>query len=433
MKKTKSQSQPKSQPQTRRKGIGTFLIKNMNHFASAIFGASLCFMVMNSFDKELQQVIPSQVVVTSDHLMSDSQRHSVQHEYDTEKKMASLPQQADHLSLSSISSREFRTEPRTENCIRLSSHGLNRAPFRVFIYQKKGGEQLVNILVHYLQVLTYDEIVIIANEDEDGDLSDNFLYRDIISKGMHLWQCSGTMHVKGERWTEVIRQYQNKTDFVQPVDVDEYLTILSPETKSLIWDRPSLITTLNNLPPASRDKPYKTANSKPVPLDCEAHNSNSIIDLGKHKARHCLITGVTKAETACFSKVFFKGEFFHETDVGNHIGAYGRTQKQRVLKCRAEGVENTFIPTNFVLVHYQVLDFNDWFIHFIRRTVDDKRVQCEKVPEKGWLSFHPCTLIAEAFKTNFSIYHMKKVYKREVCERNSRSYYNTSSITTLTC
>jgi hypothetical protein len=65
-----------------------------------------------------------------------------------------------------------KAKEKTESCVRLSTQDMGLAKFRIVVYQKQGGQQLVGLLVHYLQTLTYDEIVVIANEEGDNILED---------------------------------------------------------------------------------------------------------------------------------------------------------------------------------------------------------------------------------------------------------------------
>ncbi len=344
---------------------------------------------------------------------------------------------AEHLSLSSISSRKYTTHSdTTEGCKRLSPFGLNHAPLRIFIYQKKGGEQLVNLLIHYLQALTYDEVVIIANEEDDGTdlLATNSLYEKLVGKGIHFWQCGGTLQYKGKRWTEVVLQYKDKTDFVLPIDVDEYLAVeLNGDTTSpsLAWDRPSLLSALKDLPP-SGGKPYKTLDAKPVPVDCEGHPDSEVIpDIGgRYSPRHCNIPGITKGKIGCFAKNIFAGEDFTSVDNGNHHGPKEKTQEWR-MRCENEGLEAVYMPSNLVLIHYQVLDFSDWLIHMLKRVVDYKYEGDCDIPNPNWPPYHVCNIHARSKAANFSVNEMTKIYNGMFC--TMRSSYDTSGITALTC
>eukprot|EP00978_Attheya_sp_CCMP212_P028538 scaffold98809_cov31-Attheya_sp.AAC.1 len=333
-----------------------------------------------------------------------------------------------HAHLSIVPRRNNIAASRTENCVRLSSHGFDDAQFRIVIYQKQGGQQLLDLLVHYLQALTYDEIVLVANEDGDI-LEDTLLLKEIISKGVHVWQCIGTHLDKGDRWTQVIKQYQNATDFIQPVDVDEYLAILSPKNTSIIWTRQSLLTTLENLPP-SNGNPYKTHDSKPVPLDCNPNEIGNQPNLLKHQAQHCSIAGFTKPTMGCNNKIFFRGKDFQKTDTGNHFGL-----PECFETCIKKGVEASFQPTNFVLLHYQTLNFQDWLVHALRIAHDENfnrldLLDSEPCPD-GSEPWQACPLFREFLALNFSLYDIRSRYHEMVC--HLRADLDARGVTTLSC
>mmetsp|Transcript_5540 Transcript_5540/g.6803 ORF Transcript_5540/g.6803 Transcript_5540/m.6803 type:complete len:457 (-) Transcript_5540:742-2112(-) len=348
--------------------------------------------------------------------------------------METQVQQADHLhqSRSSILTRKHKLVPTTEGCKRVSPHNADEAPLRIFIYQKKGGQQLVSNLIHYLQAMTYDEIVILTNEEGDNILSDPF-YEDIVSKGIHMWQCSGTLLMKGNRWSEVMNQYQKLTDFLLPIDVDELLSISSPDLKNrtLTWDRPTLLSTLDSLP-SSGGKPYKTLDAKPVPIDCDKDSDGPTLDFDrKYMSRHCMVPGITRGKKGCFAKNIFEGKTFTTVDNGNHHGPKEKTPEFRSI-CEKGNFDQVYIQTTFVLVHYQVVDFGDWLTHLLKRAVDYQyEMNCDE-PNPNWPSHHVCNLYAQGKAVNFSISEMKKTYKGMLCA-NKALHYDTSHINALSC
>jgi len=350
----------------------------------------------------------------------------------TEKSPVELKKGLEHWNTRSISLREFVTSTETQGCRRLSSHGYDEAPLRVFIYQKKGGQQLVDLLLYYLKALTYDEIVVIANEEGDDVLSEPF-YKKLVSNGAHFWQCSGTLLFKGDRWTEVMLQYKDNTDFLLPIDVDEYLAIDSSDENApaLTWNRSSLLSALKELPP-SGGKPYKTLDAKPVPVDCEDHPDGLVLDFEtKYTARHCLIAGVTVGHEGCFAKNFFEGKEFVGVDNGNHHGPKVKAQELRQL-CETEGLEAHYIRTNFVLVHYQYLDFRDWMTHLFKRAIDyEYETDCTK-PNPDLPYHHVCNLYSMSKATNFSVHAMQEIYNDLVCHATG-VHYDSSGITSLPC
>ncbi len=305
----------------------------------------------------------------------------------------------------------YDVEDKTSGCVRLSTQAAGHAKYRIVVYQKQGGQQLVDILVHYLQALTYDEIVVIANEDGDV-LEDTPMYKEFMLKGIHLWQCLGTRNDKGVLWTQVIEQYKEASDFIQPTDVDEYLALVSPtDDTSLVWDRPSLHSALDELP-VSNGKPYKTLDSKPVPLDCiESPGDNGFQHL-KHQARHCNIAGFSEAKGGCYNKNFYRSEHFKEVDIGNHYGVV-----DSIKKCEKEGIEAAFEPTKFVLVHYQTLDFQDWLVHALRMATDAEfnKLVLDECPEGHNKPWHSCAIFKQFLDVKFDLYKMRELYKNKMC------------------
>ena len=325
----------------------------------------------------------------------------------------------------------FEAEQKTENCLRLSTQPMGHAKFRIVVYQKQGGQQLIDLIVHYLQALTYDEIVVVANED-GKILETTPVYKELISKGIHLWQCIGSRDEKGDLWTQVVTQYKDTSDFLQPTDVDEYLALLSPtNSTSLLWDRTSLHAALDELP-LSNGRPYKTLDSKPTPHDCE--NGGDMVkkkplDLLKYQPLHCKLSGFSKPKDNCYNKVFFRGSEFTETDLGNHFGSI-----KFLNACEKEGLEAGFQPTSFVLIHYQTLDFHDWLVHALRMATDakfnrlDLDDKCPKGHDKPW---HSCVIFRELVDLNFSLYGIRELYHNKGC--NVESYLDAAGVTTLTC
>jgi len=344
-----------------------------------------------------------------------------------------LTDEDDHLRDSNIS-RPNESSSSTENCIRLSPHGHGHAQFRIIIMQKHGGQQLIDQIVHYLQALTYDEIVVVAHGEGNTPLT-VMLIQEYVSKGVHLWRCDGDFFTRGDQWSQVIQQYQNTSDYVQGLDVDEYLTILTPNKTSLVWNRLSLHTALKNLPPSS-GKPYKTLMSTVLPVDCpktQLSRNAPLSSLTKHQARHCRITGLTEGGLSCFNKVFFRGEDFVKTDNGNHHGTTKLGGSNRRI-CEEKGVEAAYVPTNFVLVHLQVLDFQDWFVHAVKVATDlgvnsfDKSSVCPAGQNKPW---NPCPRFKRFFAANFSAYELRSMYFKEACVK--KPFYDMDGITTMSC
>ena len=105
-----------------------------NHFQSVIFGLLLGFMLTKSFDtanqvidvgsnKNIQQVARTN---TTDNAMTIAAT--------TANILEQISPNAEHLSLSPISEREFDVTASTEGCTRLSPHKMNQAPYLSLIH-----------------------------------------------------------------------------------------------------------------------------------------------------------------------------------------------------------------------------------------------------------------------------------------------------------
>jgi hypothetical protein len=136
----------------------------------------------------------------------------------------------------------------------LSNHTRRDALVRVIVYQKDALFQLENLLVHYLQAVRYDEIVIVDNDGVDAKTK--AIAEKYVNKGVHLWRCAGTMFEKGELWTQVINVYKDDSQFLFPVDVDKLMAIrvgvepgelFTSNQNPLVWNRKALENELSKL------------------------------------------------------------------------------------------------------------------------------------------------------------------------------------------
>ena len=360
------------------------------------------------------------------------------------------PSSWEHLNASSSSS--AITE--TEHCVLRSNHTRRDALVRIVVFQKDGGMQLENLLIHYLQAVRYDEIVIV---DQQGvDPMTTAIAQQYVNKGVHLWRCNGSMKEKGEQWSEVIAVYKNDSQYIFPVDVDELLAIrtnyepgesFGPALSNLDWNRKALEKELSNLP-ASEGKPNKTLDAKPIPLDCHVHGVPVLLEeeekqvghlqsqqqLTQHAGPLCKIKGMyrnsRKAKSGCFEKIFFRAKDFQFTDIGNHHGHVKYTD------CKKMGVEATYVLTNFVLVHFQVTSFSDWLLHALRLAADKgfNRLERYKCPPGHTQPYHSCPMFQDFTAMNFSIYEMREMYRSRKCRFGQDwAFMSASNLTARSC
>jgi hypothetical protein len=75
--------------------------------------------------------------------------------------------------------------------------------------------------------------------------------------------------------TEIMKSYKNSTDFLIPIDIDEFIGFVNVQENNvaLSLDKEKILGEFSNLP---RDrKPYKFIFSLSKPLDCEDENHTS--------------------------------------------------------------------------------------------------------------------------------------------------------------
>lgn len=341
---------------------------------------------------------------------------------------------------------------KTKNCVMLSNHTRRDALVRVIVYQKDGLFQLENLLVHYLQAVRYDEIVIVDNDGVDAKTK--AIAEKYVNKGVHLWRCAGTMFEKGELWTQVINVYTNNSQFLFPVDVDELMAIgvgvepgepFTSNQNPLVWNRKALENELSKLPP-SGGRPYKTLDAKPVPLDCHVVNNrqqqNVLIDISdtsslsltQHMGPLCKVETTywheKDATSHCFEKNFYRGDEFRFTDDGNHHGHIS------LKECQDKGADATYVKSNFVLVHFQVTTFDDWLTHALRMASDMgfNRLEKYECPPDWRLPFHACPMFQDFMAMNFSIYEMRQMYRNRYCGVGSDwAFMSAADITARSC
>jgi hypothetical protein len=146
-------------------------------------------------------------------------------------------------------------------------------PLRVVIFQRNGQEQLATAVRHYTvgAGLSAEAVVIVNHQlpptppplvsgtntsqfhqDPTKRLiylppppgfmqhhvvdSDDYVTPQLLleyqQRGHDVWDCIGTFEEKTSLWTGVIQRYQNQSDWVLPVDVDELLVV---DTAKLAW------------------------------------------------------------------------------------------------------------------------------------------------------------------------------------------------------
>lgn len=197
------------------------------------------------------------------------------------------------------------------------SHSLAR----IFIFHEDSGYQLGAFLKYYSHVISLRHIVIIEHKQTRVN-KDNKIDVGIIQKvgneqskplsGVDTWQCYGDAKYKGDMWSHVIHYYAPYTDFVFPINLNDYISIQKCKkkrgnvTKSLTWNRLEFVNALGILEKET-GRPFKMQHIKVGSLD----EANTKISCEKKS----LVEKVL-----CSGKAFMKGKDFQGTDADNVYG-----------------------------------------------------------------------------------------------------------------
>lgn len=323
-------------------------------------------------------------------------------------------------------------------------HSPKHTLARFVIFQRDLGLRLRHQVSHYRSILPYDSLVIINHVGTDQNtLKDLKYYAD---KGAHVWNCTGDFHFKGDMWTAVTKEYQNVSDFLFPLDGDEYLTIFQKDANghpSLSWTYEDLekeLWHMNRI--GEMGKPFKMLKSLPFPSDCDLSihlKNNNIEAIATHlstmerassSSPFCEIQYTSSdIDQYCYNKCAYRGDDFIGVDSGNH------GLDQFVSPCRKEygfskitddawpidpsAKNNTFNLSNLTLVHLQLTKFSDYLEHGLRGTSDYginkygfQSFDCDDLSKgdaycKKWNHF---------LNVSLDYYKLKTLYQKEACE-----------------
>jgi len=290
-----------------------------------------------------------------------------------------------------------------------SEPALTQSLARIVILQRGGGYKLEVLLQHYLQVLAFDDIVVIDNMSEDSRTID--ILNSYSKQGLHLWKCDADYrYTQGLLVTHVMRWAAPFSDFVFPVDVDELLGVRvvnndpasttknkyrpisvkqPPEPSFLVWNRKAFADALGlinttagkmlkmdyamPLPPSCKydpdDDPYTKASVTPQRL---SSNDDNTISAAYHQD-FCALKYANLADMGCWSKSFAMGKDFYETNDGNHvIGTHQHMIHQNEFAPCLENKEAACQHSHsLVLVHVTGINFMDWFIRSLQGAARD--------------------------------------------------------------
>mmetsp|Transcript_4242 Transcript_4242/g.6452 ORF Transcript_4242/g.6452 Transcript_4242/m.6452 type:complete len:335 (+) Transcript_4242:223-1227(+) len=215
------------------------------------------------------------------------------------------------------------------------------------VFQSNTGHQLQNFMAYYSQVIPLQNIVIIDHQTDilNADEYTTSLLHKFNDLGAHIWHCEGSFAHKAEMWSWVTNRYTHSSEWVFPLDIDEYIAIAvnKPMKKGssqdigkevLSWNKADFENALLKL--KDTGKPFKMEKGDVYPVDCKfdqdfqtVQNANvpssskgvSTVLYDKSPMQKIKYVGRRKEQRIrCMDKVFFRGKDFNFTDTGNHFG-----------------------------------------------------------------------------------------------------------------
>jgi hypothetical protein len=332
------------------------------------------------------------------------------------------------------------------------SHALAR----FIVFQSNGAHQLRNFMTYYTQVINAQHMVIINHQTSpaNADAGTDLLLDEYNSRGSDVWDCIGSFANKDEMWSWVTHRYTDVSDFVFPIDIDEYIAVLTPSTSSLSastdaasqrlsWSKEHLATALHKL--RDTGKPFKMERGNVYPVDCgiphwegELSISDTIDQFNNpiqnqnpnHYERSIFgklqyVARKKHDRAHCMDKVFFRGEDFLFTDTGNH---HGQTHVQPFSvskqKCMAlidsDGssyVQDADQDSDLFMVHMQFTTMEEWMMHALRGASDRgfNRFSRLKKCSKTMMSWEYCEQWKMLMDTKFDPREMQRMYVEKVC------------------
>jgi len=325
----------------------------------------------------------------------------------------------------------YITEPRTtpSMCSLITNATHHHARMRFVVFQRDTGDDLYNLITYYTQVVPLDSLVVIDHQGVEKATQEILSYYGNL--GMHVWRCEGDFENKAKMWSHVTSVYSQSSDFVFPIDADEYLAILSHEKEQgfvMKWDQPAFEEAVEAKMNQTLDgKTFKSIQGRVIPGECSINSESSQLQYPSFRTPACTVSHAVidnrmdTAASICMAKAFTKGKDFSGTDKGNHHAGKPENHKRCMEHLKNPATKsNPFVATNFVLLHMQDLTFSAWMSHFIRgasssgfnKFGDDfeKMKAC-----RHGAGIHYCRTWVEMVGKNFSYWEMKKQYHHEQC------------------
>ena len=297
----------------------------------------------------------------------------------------------------------------------------------VIVFQSNSGYQLQNFMAHYLPVIGSKSIVIIDHHMDGRAIDPETV--TLLGKhsklGSDVWRCDGSFLYKAEMWSDVVNQYKSSSEFVFPLDVDEYITVIKPQLSSSIfstsrifstnssdrnkrlhWNKKDLSHALLSL--QQTGMPFKMEGGIILPSDCGNITwPGNPLDKRKYVARK------KGRRVTCMDKVFMRGKDFEATDGGNHIG---KTHNSPQRLCPLDPLPEQ--RSELFLIHMQVSNFDEWLLHGLRGAAARGYNKFTDLTNcfEGMVSEHYCRFWKQIIGTRLDPWQMKKLYSDIVCK-----------------
>jgi len=314
---------------------------------------------------------------------------------------------------------------------------------RFVIFQRDLGHKLQDLIAHYHSAVPFDSLVIIDHNGSDKVTAS--LLHEYSKLGAHIWRCMGSFDQKAVMWSRVAKYYANSSDFIFPLDGDEYMTILQQsnagEPFSLRWTSQVLQSELSHL--EDNGLSFKTIRSNPFPIDCELKGDKIPITTSSNHYQHNVVSRsssqcrlkytVSDIGHYCYNKVFYRGHDFTGVTHGNHnppnqVGPACR-QKYKFNKDLEDSFpikssDGMYNLSNFTVIHMQSIEFSDFILHRLRGASDRDFNKISKTKKSACnpngFSGHYCDGWLELLDVSFDFYKMKDIYKNTKCNWDRR-------------
>ena len=155
-----------------------------------------------------------------------------------------------------------------------TNHPRSNVLARFIVFQRNGGTKLDDLIIYYSKVVDFESIVIIDHLSKDHLTSQ--VLEKYIPLGIHVWSCTGPFITKANIWSMVTTEYKTTSDFMFPINVDEFVAVIRPAKDNknnlqlLEWNLVKFEAALGRL--NHFGKPFKMENVFNMPYACDLKN-----------------------------------------------------------------------------------------------------------------------------------------------------------------